>query len=370
MTLKPSSKPPMSLNAPNPTTRTNFSPAAPPPDFNSAFFSDSTSTSTLAFRPLHSHSHSHSHSVSASSHSPYTGYGTLRQRSPSLSQLSTYSSHVQSQHANAGPPQIPLRISSIPADSQPRKLSLHALRTKLSLQNMSASAPAHPSPARSSSTSPPLNTNKDLPSPPTGESPAPHRRIASDPERASVYEHPGIAELPATRPWYPRMSSCPPAATAAPAHMPAAATPGSVAGPLDWPVFPLLQEKLQSSIPGSSTAQRVAATPSPPPAVRESRAAKLEHGAREAPAKPDPEQQQQRGDEQHRQRRTKEKEPRKERPKEKDARSAGPPAQMSRTQRDKDRKKRSKAPVLVEHVDLIKDDFWEARPWILSGTTG
>ena len=43
---------------------------------------------------------------------------------------------------------------------------------------------------------------------------------------------------------------------------------------------------------------------------------------------------------------------------------------MSRTQREKDRKKRSKARVLVEHVDLIKDDFWEARPWILSGTTG
>jgi hypothetical protein len=284
---------------------------------------------------------------------------------------------VQSPHANNGPPQIPLRISSIPVDSKPRKLSLHTLRTKLSLQNMTASANAHPSPVRSSSTSPPLNTNKDLPSPPTGESPVPHRRIASDPERGSVYEHPGIAELPATRPWYPRMSSCPPTATAAPMHMPVASTPGSVSGPVDWPVFPLLQEKLQSSIPGGggSSTQRYAATPSPPPAVKESRAGlagKPEHSAREAPVKPEPEQQ--RRDERPKQRtkeqRTKEqrtKEPRKE----KDARAAAvPPAQMSRTQREKDRKKRSKARVLVEHVDLIKDDFWEARPWILSGTTG
>jgi hypothetical protein len=43
------------------------------------------------------------------------------------------------------------------------------------------------------------------------------------------------------------------------------------------------------------------------------------------------------------------------------------PVPQSRTQRDKERKKRSKAKVLVEHVDIIKDEFWEKRPWILSG---
>jgi hypothetical protein len=43
---------------------------------------------------------------------------------------------------------------------------------------------------------------------------------------------------------------------------------------------------------------------------------------------------------------------------------------MSRTQKEKDRKKRSKAKVVVAHVDLIKDDFWEKRPWILSGKAG
>jgi tRNA(His) guanylyltransferase len=48
----------------------------------------------------------------------------------------------------------------------------------------------------------------------------------------------------------------------------------------------------------------------------------------------------------------------------------GRPVPMSRTQRDKDRKKRSKATVLMEHVDIIKDEFWEKRPWILSGKTG
>lgn len=48
----------------------------------------------------------------------------------------------------------------------------------------------------------------------------------------------------------------------------------------------------------------------------------------------------------------------------------GRPVTMSRTQRDKDRKKRSKAAVLMEHVDIIKDEFWDKRPWILSGKTG
>jgi len=49
--------------------------------------------------------------------------------------------------------------------------------------------------------------------------------------------------------------------------------------------------------------------------------------------------------------------------------SQGRSAQMSRTQKEKDRKKRSKAAVLMEHVDIIKDEFWDRRPWILSGKT-
>ncbi|KAL1302674.1 hypothetical protein AAFC00_003038 [Neodothiora populina] len=37
----------------------------------------------------------------------------------------------------------------------------------------------------------------------------------------------------------------------------------------------------------------------------------------------------------------------------------------SKTQREKDKKNRQKARVVVEHVDIIKDGFWEMRPWIL-----
>jgi tRNA(His) guanylyltransferase len=43
---------------------------------------------------------------------------------------------------------------------------------------------------------------------------------------------------------------------------------------------------------------------------------------------------------------------------------------MSKTARDKERKKKSKARIVIEHVDLIKDEFWERRPWILRGTAG
>jgi hypothetical protein len=113
--------------------------------------------------------------------------------------------------------------------------------------------------------------------------------------------------------------------------------------------------------------QRVAATPSPPPAVKEGRAAGLAGKPEEPAARKEPTKAEQPRDQRPKERSAKDKP--KERTKEKDARSAAP-AQMSRTQREKDRKKRSKARVLVEHVDLIKDDFWEARPWILSGTTG
>ena len=42
----------------------------------------------------------------------------------------------------------------------------------------------------------------------------------------------------------------------------------------------------------------------------------------------------------------------------------------SRTRTEKLRKARAKARVIVEHVDIIKDDFWEKRPWILSGKPG
>ncbi|KAL4787465.1 Thg1 C terminal domain-containing protein [Aspergillus varians] len=48
----------------------------------------------------------------------------------------------------------------------------------------------------------------------------------------------------------------------------------------------------------------------------------------------------------------------------------GVPGNASKTQQEKARKLRRKAQVVVEHVDIIKDEFWEQRPWILSGKPG
>lgn len=45
-------------------------------------------------------------------------------------------------------------------------------------------------------------------------------------------------------------------------------------------------------------------------------------------------------------------------------------APQSKTAAEKERKTRAKAKIAVEHVDIIKDDFWERRPWILSGKAG
>lgn len=39
----------------------------------------------------------------------------------------------------------------------------------------------------------------------------------------------------------------------------------------------------------------------------------------------------------------------------------------SKTQKEKERKLRTKATIATEHVDLIKDDFWLTKPWLLSG---
>jgi tRNA(His) guanylyltransferase len=45
-------------------------------------------------------------------------------------------------------------------------------------------------------------------------------------------------------------------------------------------------------------------------------------------------------------------------------------AMLSKTQGEKMRKVRTKARVIIEHVDIHKDEFWAKRPWILSGTPG
>ena len=45
-------------------------------------------------------------------------------------------------------------------------------------------------------------------------------------------------------------------------------------------------------------------------------------------------------------------------------------APLSKTQLEKGKKIRAKARVVVQHLDIIKDDFWEKRPGILSGGVG
>lgn len=43
---------------------------------------------------------------------------------------------------------------------------------------------------------------------------------------------------------------------------------------------------------------------------------------------------------------------------------------LSKTQEEKDKKRRAKARITVQHVDVIKDEFWERRPWLLSNKPG
>lgn len=46
------------------------------------------------------------------------------------------------------------------------------------------------------------------------------------------------------------------------------------------------------------------------------------------------------------------------------------PMAQSKTQVDKEKKKRAKARIVIEHLDIIKDEFWDKRPWILSNKPG
>jgi len=55
---------------------------------------------------------------------------------------------------------------------------------------------------------------------------------------------------------------------------------------------------------------------------------------------------------------------------EEDVNNVAEPAQQSKSKAESDKKKRAKARITIEHMDIIKDDFWERRPWILSGKPG
>ena len=49
---------------------------------------------------------------------------------------------------------------------------------------------------------------------------------------------------------------------------------------------------------------------------------------------------------------------------------AGQSDALSKTAAEKERKRRQKAGIAIKHIDIIKDDFWIRRPWILSGRAG
>lgn len=42
-----------------------------------------------------------------------------------------------------------------------------------------------------------------------------------------------------------------------------------------------------------------------------------------------------------------------------------PPQELSKKQLDKEKKKRGKAHIAIYHTDLIQDQFWDSRPWLL-----
>ncbi|KAH6634230.1 Thg1 C terminal domain-containing protein, partial [Chaetomium sp. MPI-SDFR-AT-0129] len=46
------------------------------------------------------------------------------------------------------------------------------------------------------------------------------------------------------------------------------------------------------------------------------------------------------------------------------------PVPQSKTQTENDKKRRAKARIVVEHLDIIKDEFWDCRPWLLSNKPG
>lgn len=337
--LKPSTKPPVLLDAPNPTTRANFSPTAPSAEFAGSFADCHPSNSKG--KPI-------SHSASASMSVSGPSQPKLKHRSPSLSQIQTYL--ASSNNQAAGPPSIPLRISSIPTNNKPRKLSLQHLRSASNLkaasgeekENLASPAQGSITPSRSS---PPLNTNKKLPSPPVGE-----RRVVSDPDKRNGDDwqhdgHPGIAELPATTARHSRQQSHP---------VPSAG---------EWGSYAQLYDTLQKSVPSSKSVAGAESKPTTPP----KQTSQLVQHVR---AMSNMESDSQRTKNISKSESTKKVRATAQMSTPGRETSNGRPAQMSRTQKDKDRKKRSKARILTEHVDLIKDDFWEKRPWILSGKTG
>ena len=44
--------------------------------------------------------------------------------------------------------------------------------------------------------------------------------------------------------------------------------------------------------------------------------------------------------------------------------------EKSHAQEQREKKHRAKARITVQHIDVIKDEFWTRRPWLLSNRPG
>lgn len=348
--LKPSTKPPLSLNAPNPTTRTNFSPTSPPADFPSAF-----QISGYDHRSINVNVPKRKTSHSASSSMPMTGSTSaqepqLRQRSPSQPFLPSYFGMGNAQQ----PPVIPLRISSIPTNNKPRKLSLQNSRSLATLKPnadqvekengvLSTHEASQVTPRK---LSPPLRTDKELPSPPTRGEESQARKMTPE---GSV-----------------RKSSTSPTARNSPPRLP---SESYKRGGQVWLNEPLTQDPADSDLHEIPAHPAPFNFPSPPTHVTQSYIPTLNvHLQPQPPPSPLP----LRSTTPPKPLSLTTRENTKHHPTSEFggwASGAGQPMQISNRQKDKERKKRSRAQILIEHVDIIKDEFWERRPWILSGRT-
>ncbi|KAH9863903.1 hypothetical protein J1614_009835 [Plenodomus biglobosus] len=447
LTLKPSTKPPMSLKAPNPTTRTNFSPTSPPTDFPITFpISGYTHKPPFATNHMASHSASASMSTSTpSSGPPLTHQNKLKHRSPSQPLLPSYV--TQHNYSASGPPSIPLRMSSIPANNKPRKLSLQNSRSNTTLKAVESSndenemwiSPIHTSGSTTPKRiSPPLRTNKELPSPPLSyeeelrtrekvKSNSSSPQQGSPPQLRDEYSHQhhsSESDNTSGRVWgahhiahasidaLPANTSTPPdrrgishsrldstststsfsylhhgpdvqalssstGSTSKNSESPTLQPIASTNGSLD--MDDLLSSPPIAPIRDSSRAKPKASQTSPTATTKDKGKEKVkEKDNKHSPSPTAPPKKPQKPNSST----TSKSKPTHTVPPKKPTEHRGwtsathalstenRPVQMSRTQKDKDRKKRSKAQIIMEHVDIIKDEFWEKRPWILSGKTG
>lgn len=44
--------------------------------------------------------------------------------------------------------------------------------------------------------------------------------------------------------------------------------------------------------------------------------------------------------------------------------------QISKAEEEKNRKRKVKAGIILQHLDIIKDEFWVKRPWLISNKPG